>query len=577
MLKLNFKNNLYKLIALCMLFFASSFSFANDKFYIKNYDVNIKVDEENRYSVKEKIDTYFLVPQRGIIRVIPTKYGKRNLNLSNINVVDNPYVTKSFSTSTNLRIGESDKYLTGDKSYTITYNYDLGDDFQNNYDEVYYNIIGDEWDTEIRKVNFSIELPKEFNKNKISFKSGVYGSTENASVTYKVIGNTIVGSTTKGLNPGEALTIALPLPEGYFKVTSYSGFLNILDKLIYLEAMFLPVIAILLWFLFGKNKKVVEVVEFYPPDNMNPMELGYYVDAKLNPKDLTSLIVYWAGKGFLDIHEEGKKGLFSKIDYILEKKNEIKTDKEYERYFFDNLFSFSNSGNMVYISSLRDNFYKHMDKTVTLFEIDLAMTKKRLYTKQSRFWGSIISAMPLLFLFTAMIKFSIEYGIKLFSPEILGVIPYILTLYPLIIPITFFLFFMSSRMKKRTEEYSSLLGRIRGFKRFLTTVEKDKLEMLVDENPSYFFDILPYTIVMNISDKWADKFKELTVAPPRWYHSSNMGAFNTLYFMSAMNTTLNNFSSNMYSRPGSNRGPGSSSMGGGSSGGGAGGGGGSSW
>ena len=48
-------------------------------------------------------------------------------------------------------------------------------------------------------------------------------------------------------------------------------------------------------------------------------------------------------------------------------------------------------------------------------------------------------------------------------------------------------------------------------------VEKDKLEMLVNDNPNYFFDILPYAYVLGVSDIWSKKFESIAIAPPTWY------------------------------------------------------------
>ena len=56
-------------------------------------------------------------------------------------------------------------------------------------------------------------------------------------------------------------------------------------------------------------------------------------------------------------------------------------------------------------------------------------------------------------------------------------------------------------MKKRTEYGIKILGRIKGFKNFLETAEKEKLEEMVEKNPTYFYDILPYTYVLGISNK----------------------------------------------------------------------------
>lgn len=51
--------------------------------------------------------------------------------------------------------------------------------------------------------------------------------------------------------------------------------------------------------------------------------------------------------------------------------------------------------------------------------------------------------------------------------------------------------------------------------------EKDNLEDLVSKNPTYFYDILPYTYV----------FEMISISPPSWYDSStafNVSIFRTL-------------------------------------------------
>ena len=138
-------------------------------------------------------------------------------------------------------------------------------------------------------------------------------------------------------------------------------------------------------------------------------------------------------------------------------------------------------------------------------------------------------------------------------------------------------------MKKRTKEGSDIYGKIRGFRKYLQTVEKEKLESMVMANPSYFYDILPYTYVLGLSDKWIKKFEGITIQEPNWYSSNERFTLN--HFGNFMDTSFKNMSSLMTSVPtsssegGSSRGSSSSSSssGGGSSGGGSGGGGGSSW
>ena len=76
-------------------------------------------------------------------------------------------------------------------------------------------------------------------------------------------------------------------------------------------------------------------------------------------------------------------------------------------------------------------------------------------------------------------------------------------------------------MRKRTPYGTEMLGKIRGFKRFLETAEKPQLESLVEENPEYFYNILPYTYALGVSDKWIKQFEGLAMQIPTWYDSSN--------------------------------------------------------
>ena len=129
-------------------------------------------------------------------------------------------------------------------------------------------------------------------------------------------------------------------------------------------------------------------------------------------------------------------------------------------------------------------------------------------------------------------------------------------------------------MPKRTAYGNELLGKIKGFKNFLETVEKPKLEELVMQDPSYFYNILPYTYVLGVSDKWISKFETISLQAPNWYDGSD--TFNTVSFGNFMNNTMTSASSAMASSPSGDSSSGGSS-GGGSSGGGSGGGGGGSW
>lgn len=133
-------------------------------------------------------------------------------------------------------------------------------------------------------------------------------------------------------------------------------------------------------------------------------------------------------------------------------------------------------------------------------------------------------------------------------------------------------------MPKRTPFGNEMLGKVRGFKNFLETAEKSQLELLVDENPEYFYNILPYTYALGVSEVWMSQFETIAMKSPEWY--SGYSTFSMHEFSLFMNNTMTLAQSAMSSSPSSDSSSSfdsDSSSGGGSSGGGSGGGGGGSW
>ena len=140
----------------------------------------------------------------------------------------------------------------------------------------------------------------------------------------------------------------------------------------------------------------------------------------------------------------------------------------------------------------------------------------------------------------------------------------------------------NSIISNRTKYGVDILGKIIGLKKFLETAEKSKLEALVEENPSYFFDILPYTYALDVSDKWMERFETISIDQPDWYYTPNK--FTMQRFEIFMDRTISgeNFREVKYNdyisdSSGGSGGDFGGSTGGGFSGGGSGGGGGGSW
>ena len=141
-----------------------------DGFLIKEYNVDIIVNENNSYDITETINVVFDDPSKhGIFRKIPYNVTyHRYLNDKELNIKQRVRI-KNVSVNNNFTKEEEDGYLTVKigkayetvqvdtlYTYVIKYTYDVGDDNIADYDDVYFNIIGQEWSTYIEDVKFTI-------------------------------------------------------------------------------------------------------------------------------------------------------------------------------------------------------------------------------------------------------------------------------------------------------------------------------------------------------------------------------------------------------------------------------------
>lgn len=601
--------------------------YAND-YDITKYDVEIVVDEHNKYSIKENIDTYFNVSKHGIVRRIPLynniirQDGTRERNRV---LISNVHVNEEFASSREnnnyvLKIGSADKTINGKHSYTISYDYDIGLDKNNKYDELYFNIIGTNWDTDISNVTFKITMPKEFDASKLGFSYGEYGESNTDNISYDVDGNVITGSFEGTLLAGEGLNVRMVLPEGYFIRKSVGS--SLLECWYYIIPILGVLISYLIWKKYGKDDQVVDIVSFYPPENMNSLDVAFAKKGSVNSNDAVSLLVYLASKGYIKIVEDKK----SKSRFTIQKVKEYDGNNKEEELFFRGLFK--KVWDSISSDELNESFYLTINSILT--KKNSTANRKEIFNNKSSnkryilflfmlITSSLSTIIPALGYKLSDVIFSIiicnligivaliivaiiydnnctkkglnsALGFAFFFVLALAVANFTIigfeyiyydTVYLigfiLCMVCTYLIYFFYLIVTKRTEYGNKVLGEINGFKKFLETAEKDKLESLVHDDPSYFYNILPYAYVLGVSDAWIKQFEGIAIAPPDWYESAD--AFDYYRFNRSLNRTIHSASRVMNSVPQSSGGSSSGGgfSGGGFSGGGSGGGGGSSW
>ena len=622
----------------------------NGEYALTNYKINIEVFDDNSFLITERITAYYHVPKYGIDRLLPLRNevvrldGTKSYNhakISNIDVVGEKFRVYRESGNKVVELGGNDERITGSKDYTITYLYNIGKDKSKGYDEFYYNLIGDEWDTTIDGIEFTITMPKSFDVSKLGFSSGAKGSTYNDNITYEVHGNEISGSYNGVLSAQNALTVRLELPDGYFVIAEKK--LDPLTMLSIVLPLIFVLIAFTMWFKYGRDEKPVVTVEFYPPEGFNSAEVGFLYKGKADSNDVVSLLIYLANKGYISIEETEEKALFAKTKgFKVIKLKEYDGDNPNERLFLKGLFKPKSSGMAEFMfqmypedkqsvtsADLKNNFYTTLNAIVaslnakenrqTIFEKNslnknfliilmmmatFAITTLRPVLEHDAAEMAIFSILfpavgfsVMLFTIVQFIKTMIIKGrptgsggcfllFGLMWGGLFGGMPWLFITLPALLADPMYMFahvaglvcivvmsFFMVYMDKRTVYGNELLGKIKGFKNFLETAEKHKLEALVMQNPEYFYNILPFTYVLGVSDKWIKKFETIALQAPHWYRGS--GSFNSASFGRFISSTMATASQTMSSSP-SSGGSGGSSSGGGSSGGGSGGGGGRS-
>lgn len=593
--------------------------FASDAGYeTLQYDIDIDVHSNNVYTVTEHRKVNFTEYRHGIKRSIPNYFSvmldgtERTYKtpIKNTWVDGDPYEMESEDGNRIFKIGDADQTIIGEKDYTLGYDIDYGDDRVDAYDYVYHNLIGSEEDCYIDSVNFTITFDKDvdLNKDNCVFYAGGYGSTE-GNVQYQINGNTITGSA-QNLAPGESLTADITLPADYYEGTrKYRPIIPIICFVGMIVVLFLVIRKVL----SQEKDDIVETVEFYPPEGITSADVGYIVDESADDKDILSLFLWFADQGYMEIEEipnNHKDMIFRK------KKNPGAGCPKYAATFFSGLFAGKNE---IHTKDFSDHFYDSVqtakstlgDEFVGKKQLEDASGSGMLYlvigilimilgTTFCAEWdfGNLIFAGiegVIAFVFGVFLQYNyrnryfIKAGRKIITMVIgIGVLAFsilinwiIMSEYPnlgltvLLGILGGVIAIFSARMGQFSVYKREMIGKLLGLKTFIKTAELERINTLVEENPQYFFHILPYAYVFNLTDKWVKQFESLVVEPPSWY-SGNTDAFSTYYFMRCMNRTYHNTQSSM-SSVSAERSRSSSDGGGGFSGGGGGGGGSSSW
>ncbi len=302
----------------------------------------------------------------------------------------------------------------------------------------------------------------------------------------------------------------------------------------------------------------VAPVEFAPPEDLRPGQIGTIIDERANTLDVTATIVDLAVRGYLTIEEIPKEGWFGKPDWTLHRTEKADDDLlTYERTLLTNLFS---TGTDVTLSSLKATFAAHLAKVEEQLYDDAV--KRGWFLKRPDKVRTAWHALGVLLLVVGIV---LTFVLARWTHWGLVAIP---------VAVGGLMLTIAGRwMPNKTAKGTAIARRVGGFRTVIETAETHMSRWAEEQN--VFTRFLPYAIVFGCTEKWAKAFEGLDQMPPdtTWYLSSRP------FLFADFGRALDGFSvttgGTIASTP---SGSGSSGFGGGGfSGGGGGGGGGGSW
>lgn len=307
-------------------------------------------------------------------------------------------------------------------------------------------------------------------------------------------------------------------------------------------------VSFLVYFFTHRDKSnLVMPVEFSSPDNMNPMEVGFLVDGIVDGSDVSAMLVYWAGEKYIDISNDKNKDK-QKITKLVETLPE--GDKQYEKVLFSKIFE---NNKTILVSDISQKFSTDMTITKVSQDVEKEIGDKYFDSKSILYRQLFICLFAFLFYFSFFyfgIIFYIPFGIlatvfsalfvacadwvlnyydyrhknNVFKGRLVSFVCFIVLMSAICAATVIFFFWigfylegaimieicammivvviLSRHIRIYSKDGEKQLGKILGFKNFIQTAEADRIKMLVEQNPNFYYEVLPYAFVLGVSDKW---------------------------------------------------------------------------
>ena len=346
-------HRLYRLLFSFALLLVSARAFADlGGFYYEKVKYEAFVHKNNEWDVKETFVINFLEPRHGFYRFVPIKFslwhevtkdsGEKDrvefpyiVDIDDVEVTGGPIHEETEEMDNYIiQIGDEDRTVEGLQTYVISYKFKYPDDRVQTKDLLFHTILGADFKEDIRHFDFKIEFEKPLPQkalDNLKWYSGRYGDQSNIIPILYEATPTYIAGTCDSIQPNHAITAYMELPEGYYEgVDKVQYFWHYLWLALTVVCMIIIIFRALT---IDRGRSVVKTIEFYPPEGISSAEVGVIIDNSVDEGDISSLIPWFAEKGYLKIEEtKYKKIVLTKLKSLPE--NAPKYQKKLMDLFF---------------------------------------------------------------------------------------------------------------------------------------------------------------------------------------------------------------------------------------------------
>lgn len=382
-------------------------------------------------------------------------------------------------------------------------------------------------DYTIQAMSFQVTMPGEITY-KPSFTSGYLQSGVESIITYVSGGNMINGSITQALADQETLTMKLQVNPEDFPGKLY------IEREGNPEVLYMVlcgVAALIYWLLMLRNVPLIRRRETLPPEGITAGELGCRLT--MAGVDLTMMVFSWAQMGYVRIVPDRHGRV------MIVKKMEMGNERtEFENRCFQSLFGRTDAidatgvayaklyNKVVQTISGAKELHRRKAGNTRLFRVigtgvsgfcGICFAMNMIHRPGFQIFAAVL--LGILGVVTgwciqgAMYRVHIRGKMRLYLGMgcayawlILGLIAGVFWIGFVTVLVELLLGLMVAYGGRRSDLGLYQAGQILGLRRYLKTISPEDMDRNLENNPDYFFDMMPYAIALGVDKAFAKRF-----------------------------------------------------------------------